>query len=99
MAASPNPLLQVQTLFKSFSRRRRVMIGPTARGIGAAVGWFAWHSNEAGYRPLYRSMALEDAGAMAQKLKEKNVPYRLSDNGTTILVPEGKVAESRLEMA
>ena len=36
---------------------------------------------------------------MVQKLKESGTPYRLSNNGTTISVPEEKVAELRLEMA
>jgi flagellar M-ring protein FliF len=99
MTPAGNPLLQISTLFKSFSLQQRLMIGATAVAIGAAVALFAWRSNEGDYRPLYTSLPPEDAGAMVQKLKEKNVPYRLSDSGSTILVPSGKVAESRLEMA
>ena len=34
-----------------------------------------------------------------QKLKEVRTPYRISNNGATISVPEDKVAELRLEMA
>ena len=34
-----------------------------------------------------------------QKLKEGSTEYRLSNNGTTVSVPEDKVAELRLELA
>ena len=36
---------------------------------------------------------------MVQKLKESGTPYRLSNNGATVSVPEERVAELRLEMA
>ncbi len=36
---------------------------------------------------------------MLAKLREVGAEYRLDDNGSTILVPSGKVAELRLEMA
>jgi flagellar M-ring protein FliF len=99
MAAAANPLSHIQALFKHFSLRQRLMIGATALAIGAAVALFAWRGTESDFRPLYTSLAAEDAGGIVQKLKEKNVPYRLSDGGSTVLVPSAKVAESRLEMA
>jgi flagellar M-ring protein FliF len=86
-------------MIKSLGVRQQLMIAGTTLAIGAAVAFFAWRHNEADYRPLYTGLAAEDAGAMVQKLKEKNVPYRLSGNGSTILVPSAKVGESRLEMA
>lgn len=57
------------------------------------------YQNEGNFRPLYNSLSPEDAQVILQKLKEGAVPYRLSNNGTTISVPEEKVAELRLEMA
>ena len=37
--------------------------------------------------------------AIVTKLKEKKIPYQLSDSGNSILVPSDKVSELRLELA
>jgi flagellar M-ring protein FliF len=54
---------------------------------------------EAGFRPLYATMAPEDAALVVQHLKESGVAYRISATGNVISVPEERVAELRLEMA
>src|SRR5579885_3274606 len=99
MPASANPLGQIQTLLRSLSAKQRLMIGGAALAAGVAVALFAWRHSGADYQPLYTSLSAEDAGAIVQKLKEKIVPYLLSENGSTILVPSSQVAETRLEVA
>jgi flagellar M-ring protein FliF len=42
---------------------------------------------------------MDDAAAMASKLKEMGVPYRLEGDGTTILVPASMVYDMRLRLA
>src|SRR4029077_21199068 len=54
---------------------------------------------ESGMRPLYTSLAPEDAGAIVLKLRESGVDYRVTDNGTTLMVPDAKAPELRLQMA
>lgn len=54
---------------------------------------------EQDFKPLYTGMAAEDAGAVVEKLKESGVEYRVTDNGTSVLVSQAKVAEVRLAMA
>jgi flagellar M-ring protein FliF len=70
-------------------------------GILAAAGLYelAHWQTENSFRPLYNSLASEDAALVVQKLKEGGTPYRLSSNNSTISVAEDKVAELRLEMA
>ena len=72
-----------------------------AAALAAGVGLFAFvrWKRESDFRPLYVTLASEDAGAVVQKLKEGGVDYRLSENGASVLVPSAKVAEMRLEMA
>src|SRR5258708_6249753 len=70
-------------------------------GILAAAGVYSltrWQ-RESNFRPLYNSLAQEDAALVVQKLKESGTPYRLSNSNSTVLVPDEKVAELRLEMA
>ena len=100
----PNPpnrqvLAQVTEMFRAIPRRRLILIGSTAALVGAAVLALAFWKRTGDYRPLYKSLSPEDAGGIVAKLKEKNTPYRVSDDGATIMVPQEKVAEARLEMA
>lgn len=48
---------------------------------------------------LYADLDQKDAAAVVQKLDEQKVPYRLEDNGTTILVPTDLKYTTRLKLA
>jgi flagellar M-ring protein FliF len=48
---------------------------------------------------LYSQLNMQDAGAMASKLKEMKIPYTLKGDGTTILVPAAMVLDARLRLA
>lgn len=66
--------------------------------VGGIYGFIRWkHEND--FRPLYTSMAAEDAAAVVQKLRETGVEYRLSESGSAVSVPTTKLAESRLALA
>jgi flagellar M-ring protein FliF len=90
---------QVKKLFSSLSAQQLTAIVICAAAVAGGVIWFSHWQRESGLRPLYTSLAPEDAMAMVQKLKESGVDYRVADNGTTLLVPEDRVPELRLEMA
>ncbi|HEX5227934.1 MAG TPA: flagellar basal-body MS-ring/collar protein FliF [Bryobacteraceae bacterium] len=66
--------------------------------VGAVIGFSRWQ-RENGMKPLYTGLAPEDANAIVQKLHESGVDYKISANGSELLVPEDKVPELRLEMA
>ena len=87
----------MKRLVGALSMIQRIAILAVGLAAGAAIMFFAKFEREAGLRPLYASLSQEDASAVIQKLKEEGVQYRLT--GTTIEVPEEKVAELRLEMA
>ena len=44
-------------------------------------------------------MASEDAGAILAQLKDKKIPYQISSNGSSILIPSERIYETRLELA
>ncbi|MGH7226603.1 MAG: flagellar basal-body MS-ring/collar protein FliF, partial [Gemmataceae bacterium] len=62
----------------------------------AAVGFYAFQTD---YQILYSGLGAEDAGAVTAKLQAQSVPFRLSANGTTILVPAERVHQLRLDLA
>ena len=90
---------EIKRLFGSLSIKQRFTIFVIVAGVAAGIFWFSKWQHERDFRPLFTSLSPEDAGAMVQKLKEKSVEYRVSDGGNSILVPEDKLAELRLEMA
>ena len=49
-------------------------------------------------RPMFASLAPEDAAAVVEKLRVANVDYKVAENGA-VLVPSARVAELRLDMA
>jgi flagellar M-ring protein FliF len=89
---------QLKKLYESLSGGQRLAIISAIALSLATLGFIRW-SASANFKPLYTSLSQEDAGAVIQKLKESGVEYRLVDGGSTILVPDTNVAESRLEMA
>ncbi|ABB16025.1 flagellar basal-body MS-ring/collar protein FliF [Carboxydothermus hydrogenoformans] len=51
------------------------------------------------YTPLATGLDAKEAGAIAEKLKEWKINYKLGDEGTTILVPKSQVYEARIKLA
>ena len=90
---------QLSSLVNSLSIRQRVTILVVALAVAAGLVSFSRWRRESDFRPLYQSLAAEDAGAIVQKLKESGVEYRLAENGGTVLVPSARTAESRLALA
>lgn len=90
---------QLKRLYGSLSPGQRWTILAAAVVLAAGTFAFSRWQHEASFRPLYSALSPEDAASVVQKLHEENVEYRITNNGATILVPEAKVPELRLEMA
>ena len=90
---------QVKRIVGSLSGTQLVTIIVVALMVAGGIYGLAQWQRESGFRPLYTTLAPEDAALMVQHLKESSVPYRLSANGTVISVPEDRIAELRLDMA
>src|SRR5579862_4491024 len=89
----------MQKLLASLSLRQRITIVTAAVLVCVGLFTFVHSRREADFKPLFTEMAAEDASAVIQKLKEGGVPYRLSENGGTVLVPSDRIAEWRLGIA
>ncbi len=89
---------QLKELYGSLSSKQRSAIVVAVVVTLAALGFLRWQT-AASFKPLYTSLSPEDAGAVIQKLRETGIEYQLAENGTTILVPNDNIAESRLDMA
>ena len=90
---------QIKRLLAGLSLGQKVSIAAVAILTFAGLYGFSRWKYESDFRPLYTSMAAEDAAGVVQKLRETGVEYRLADNGGAVLVPSAKLAESRLALA
>ncbi|AHE55651.1 flagellar basal-body MS-ring/collar protein FliF [Sphingomonas sanxanigenens] len=60
----------------------------------AAAAWFVLWRNP--YRPLFTDLKTADAATIIAELDRTKTPYQLDDDGSTILVPEDRVAPTRI---
>ncbi|RLB20198.1 MAG: flagellar M-ring protein FliF [Deltaproteobacteria bacterium] len=66
--------------------------------IGGFVALMTW-TNRPDYQILFANLETSDAAQIADKLREKRIPFLLEDGGRAILVPDDKVYDLRLELA
>ncbi len=90
---------QLKRIFESLTWKQILSILIVAGAVTAALASFSHWNRERDFRPLYSELAPEDAAAVLAKVREAGSDFRLSDNGTVVLVPSGKVAELRLQLA
>jgi flagellar M-ring protein FliF len=90
---------QISRLISALSVRQRFTIVGAVALLFAGFSYLSHWRTESDFRPVYTSLAPEDAAAIVAKMKETGTQYRLSDDGTSVLAPSARVAELRLEMA
>jgi flagellar M-ring protein FliF len=78
--------------------KRIALLVATIGSLVLGLGVVAYESHET-YAYLFTEMSTEDTAAVVEKLKAKQVPYRLDASGTRVEVPEERVHELRLELA
>ncbi|UCC43438.1 MAG: flagellar M-ring protein FliF [Candidatus Zixiibacteriota bacterium] len=64
-------------------------------GIVFVIGWV----NDVRYAQLYSNLAQADAGEVIAYLDDNKIPYRLSNNGSTIEIPSSQVYRTRISLA
>ena len=69
--------------------------------LGLLLGGFALTKflSQPDWSPLYGGLSGEDASAITEQLTTDGVPYKLADNGSSVLVPKDQVAAERIKLA
>lgn len=95
-----NPVIErIITTLKELPLSRKIALGILAMVLVAGfTTLFIW-ANKTPYKAAYNGLSKDDAASVVEKLKETNTPYRLTGDGTTIMVPEEIVYDVRLSMA
>ncbi len=90
---------QILELLDRLSLRQKISIGAALVVALAGIFWFIQSQKEKDFKLLFKDMAAEDAGQLTTRLREKNVEYKIGDDGTSIYVRSAKLSELRLDLA
>jgi len=90
---------QFTRLFASMTVKQRVSILVAVAVVIATIVSVSRWDHERDFRPLYQDLSQEDAASVLAKVRESGTEFRLSENGSTVLVPSSRVAELRLQLA
>src|ERR1700733_10148030 len=90
---------QIKRLLESLTWKQILSLVVAAAAVIGGLAVFSRWNRERDFRPLYSSLAPEDAAAVLAKVRESGSEFRLSENGSLVLVPSGRVAELRLQLA
>ncbi len=90
---------QLANIWKSLDLQRRILIG-----VGFAIclgGLLSLSLLQARprYTVLFANLQPDDAGDVLEQLKSSGISYKIFDDGATILIPDKRVAETRLTLA
>jgi flagellar M-ring protein FliF len=84
--------------FASMSNRARVAFAIGILLIAGIVGVASWWIMHPPYGVLFRDLRESDAAEITATLDQMQVPYRIADEGKTIMVPDGQVYETRMKL-
>ncbi len=92
-------LTKFSVWWSELSRSRKIIIVVAALGVLAALAVIGQMLFSTNYTPLFTGLDPKDAGKITEELKNQNIPYRISDQGKTIEVPDNVVYETRINLA
>jgi flagellar M-ring protein FliF len=88
----------MRQFFASMSNRARIAFAIGIVLIAGVVGAASWWVMHPPYGVLFRDLRETDAAEITTTLDQMQMPYRLADEGKTILVPDGQVYETRMKL-
>jgi len=92
-------LQQLAAFWGKLSMAKRVALITLTSAALVGVALMVTLGNRIHYGYLYTELSTEDAAAIVEKLKTQQIPYQIENGGTSIMVPEERVAQLRLELA
>lgn len=98
-ALVPSNQAELTEIWREMSRNRKIgLLALVVAAITGLVFFLAW-SQAPDYAVAFTNLNTEDAAAITSYLKENNIDYELTDNGTSISVPADQVHQIRLDLA
>jgi flagellar M-ring protein FliF len=92
-------LAQITQFWTNLSFTGKAIYGGSAALLLSLVAGVGYWSSQTQYAVLFSKLQTEDAAAIVQKLDADRAVYKLTSDGTTILVPSEKVQNVRMNLA
>jgi flagellar M-ring protein FliF len=99
MAGETNLAEQLTSAFKGMSATQRVMVAAISLTVLMALGGLGIWAGQESKSILAANISPQEASSIVAQLDKMQVPYELSSDQRTILVPESKVGSLRLKFA
>ncbi|MBX6351129.1 MAG: flagellar M-ring protein FliF [Clostridia bacterium] len=84
---------------RGWSRPELVLAAGLALALAVSAALYLSLRGSSDYAPLFTGLSPADAAAVVSQLESQNEPYRLDDQGGTILVPRPDVYRLRIDLA
>lgn len=79
--------------------KRLVALGATGVAVFAIVAFAGYYLSRPPYETLYTGLDRQDSGQIASVLRDANIGFNLSPDGTTVMVAYGDTAKARVVLA
>ena len=99
MEAMRQILSQLNAAFSNLSLGKKITLMTLILGSLAAFFFLMNWSGKSEFQPLYVQLDPEDGSAILSKLREQKIDYRIASNGSTVLIPEEHIYETRMQLA
>jgi flagellar M-ring protein FliF len=90
---------QIAAFVRGLTLRQKVTIALGGAAVAGTIWVFVTLLDKAEYKTLYSGLSSSDAQSLAHRLSEKNIPYELASDGTSIRVPADQLDKTRLDLA
>ena len=99
MADNSTPIGNVFGIFTKLSAQQKMLIGAIVIVTFVLIGFVMYLFNQTNYAPLFSNLDTKDQSGIVDYLDGAKVPYKITDNGKTIQVPQDQVYKLRLKLA
>lgn len=90
---------QVVAFLRGLNSGQRILLTAGVVVTAVTISLFVHYFGDGDYKTLYSGMNPADAQSLSQRLTAQNISYRLSPDGSSILVPSDQIDKARLEGA
>lgn len=95
----PDALQRLALFFRGLTWQQQLLLAGGVVLVGGTLWVFVALIGQPKYVTLYSGLRPEEAQSMAGRLAAKNIPYQISPDGGSLLVPDEKLDSARLETA
>lgn len=92
-------LVKIRQWWQTLERPRKIMFMAGCAVILVTVAVLGSLLLRTNYAPLFTELESQNAAKVIDQLESMSIPYRLTNNGKTIEVPEDQVYKLRIQMA